>query len=91
MIETSYRHESRLGRSGGDAPGLEAIGDRRGALHTRLSSGTPAHTQSRSRNAPSRMIQSGQFLYWNKRKVKQTYRGKLSRIICLESSGPPII
>ena len=45
-------------------------------LNTRLSSGTSEHTSSSSRNVPGRMIRSDLFWYWNKIKMKPTYRDK---------------
>jgi len=49
---------------------------KRRTLNTRLSSGTSEHTSSRSRNVPGRMIRSDLFWYWNKIKIKPTYRDK---------------
>jgi len=49
---------------------------KRRTLNTRLSSGTSEHTSSSSRNVPGRMIQSDLFWYWNKIKMKPTYRDK---------------
>jgi len=49
---------------------------KRRTINTRLSSGTPEHTSSSSQNVPGRMIRSDLFWYWNKIKMKPTYRDK---------------
>ena len=49
---------------------------KRRTLNTRLSSGTSEHTSSSSRNVPNRIIRSDLFWYWNKIKMKPTYRDK---------------
>ena len=49
---------------------------KRRTLNTRLSSGTSEHTSSSSRNVPGRIIRSDLFWYWNKIKMKLTYRRK---------------
>ena len=64
---------------------------KRHTLNTRLSSGTSAHTSSRSRNAPGRMVWSDLFLTrinlkWNRPIVKRSFW-----IIFFEGSGPPLI
>ena len=48
----------------------------RRTLNTWLSFGTSEHTSSSSRNVPGRMIRSDFFWYWNKIKMKPTYREK---------------